>query len=249
MLRTLVDAAWKDPVVNRTAIDIIRGAGVAPYDLWGQVRAIYGFAKQFYFVNDPVTKEALRPTRELLKLMAGDCDDINGNLLPALLGTIGFETRLVTVASDPQNPDLFSHVYAEVFIDGQWYPLDAARPNAMIGMAPDHFYRRMWWSLTDDSSGDYPADGEMPSTMAGYRSQTFRGLGGIMSDVEAVLTDASGALKSVGGQSVQPVVGPAVGPGGAAIQVPAAQAFLSSPGAELLVLGAVAFGLWLLMKD
>src|SRR5579872_7064876 len=102
LLRVLVDDAWKDPVVNRTAIEVIRNAGVPPYDTWGQIRAIYDFARRFYFVNDPVMKEALRPTRDLLELMAGDCDDINGNVLPALLGSIGLETRLVTVAADSQ---------------------------------------------------------------------------------------------------------------------------------------------------
>src|ERR1700676_1643780 len=105
MLRSLVDDAWKDPFVNRTAIEIIRNAGVGPFDSWGQVRAIYNYAHSFYFVNDPITKEAVRPTRDLLELKAGDCDDINGNVLPALLGTIGFETRLVTVAADPNAPD------------------------------------------------------------------------------------------------------------------------------------------------
>jgi hypothetical protein len=158
MLRNLVDSAWKDPFVNRTAIEIIRNAGVQPFDLWGQVRAIYNYARSFYFVNDPITKEAVRPTRDLLELKAGDCDDINGNVLPALLGTIGFEVRLVTVASDPNAPDVFSHVYCEAFIDGQWYPLDAARPNATIGVAPAFFYRRAWWSLSDDSYGDYSSD-------------------------------------------------------------------------------------------
>jgi hypothetical protein len=248
MLRNLVDSAWKDPFVNRTAIEIIRNAGVQPFDLWGQVRAIYNYARSFYFVNDPITKEAVRPTRDLLELKAGDCDDINGNVLPALLGTIGFEVRLVTVASDPNVPDVFSHVYCEVFIDGEWYPLDAARPNATIGVAPAFFYRRAWWSLSDDSYGDYSSD--EAGQMAGYRPQTIRGLGSITSEVSTVLLDASGALKSVGGQTVQQVLGPAIGPGGSAqMTPPAAQPFLSSGIGELLVVGAILGGLWLLTRE
>src|SRR5258708_5940357 len=129
-LRGLIDDAWKNSYVNRTAIDIVRNAGVQPYDSWGQIRAIYNWIlANFYFVNDPVTKEALRPTTELLDLMAGDCDDINSNMLPALLGTIGYETRFITIAADPEHPDSFSHIYVEVFQDGQWYPLDASRPD------------------------------------------------------------------------------------------------------------------------
>lgn len=247
LLRSLVDDAWKDPFVNRTAIEIIRNAGVMPFDQWGQIRALYDYARSFYFVNDPITKEAVRPTRELLELKAGDCDDINANVLPALLGTIGFETRLVTVASDPNVPDYFSHVYCEVFVDGEWYPLDAARPGAVIGVAPAHFYRRAWWSLTDGSNGDYPADGD---GMQGYRPQMLRGLGSVTSDLATIFTDASGALRSVGGQTVQNVLGPAIGPGGAAMQsTPAQQPFLDTTGGELLVLAAVGIGLWLLMKD
>jgi len=245
MLRSLVDSAWKDPFVNRTAIEIIRNAGVAPYDSWGQVRAIYDYAHSFYFVNDPITKEAVRPTRDLLELKAGDCDDINANVIPALLGTIGFETRLVTIAADPQAPDSMSHVYAEVFMDGEWYPLDAARPGAVIGVAPAHFYRRMWWSLTDDSFGDYPPDSS--GNMAGYSRRGIRGLAGLASDLQAVGT----ALQSVSGQHVQSVLGPTIGPGGAvSVSAPPATGFsLSSGTGELLLFAGIGLALWLVMKD
>lgn len=250
MLRTLVDDAWKDPFVNRTAIEIIRNAGIAPFDSWGQIRAIYDYARSFYFVNDPITKEALRPTRELLELKAGDCDDINGNVLPALLGTIGFESRLVTVACDPQQPDYFSHVYCEVFQENEWYPLDAARPGAVMGVAPSFFYRRMWWSLTDSSNGDYAPDAP-DGTMAGYQVRTFRGLGDLSTDLSAIFGDASNTLRAVGGQSVQSVLGPTIGPGGATqLAPPPSSGFsLTSGGGELLLLAALGFGLWLVMKD
>ena len=245
MLRSLVDEAWKDPFVNRTAIEIIRNAGVAPFDSWGQIRAIYEYARQFYFVNDPITKEALRPTRDLLELNAGDCDDINGNVLPALLGTIGYETRLVTVASDPQTPDVFSHVYAEVFQNGEWYPLDAARPGAVMGVAPKFFYRRRWWSLTDDSWNDYPADSP-DGTMAGYRPMTVRGLGDLSTDLSAIFQGTSTTLRSVSGQIVQPVVGSTIGPGGAMSVSPPPPGFLglSSGTEELLLMAAIGLGIW-----
>lgn len=246
MLRSLVDDAWKDPFVNRTAIEIIRNAGVAPYDSWGQVRALYNYAHQFYFVNDPITKEALRPTRDLLELNAGDCDDINGNVIPALLGTIGIETRLVTIAADPQFPENMSHVYAEAFLDNQWYPLDAARPGAVFGVAPAFFYRRMWWSLTDDSYGDYPPDAP-DGSMAGYTRRGIRGLAGLASDLELVGT----ALQSVSGHHVQSVLGPTIGPGGAvSVSAPPATGFsLSSGTGEILLFAGIGLALWLVMKD
>lgn len=207
MIRGLVDEAWKDPFVNRTAIEIIRNAGAPQFDDWSQIHAIYDYVHSFYFVNDPITKEALRPTRDLLELKAGDCDDINANVMPALLGSIGYETRLVTIAADANHPESFSHVYCEVFVNGQWFPLDAARPGAVFGVAPPYFYRRRWWSLIDDSYGDYDGDGQM----SGYARRGIRGLAGFASD----LTQAGGALTSVGGQLVQSAIQPAQGPGGA----------------------------------
>ena len=244
MLRSLVDDAWKDPEVNRAAIEIIRGAGVQPYDSLGQIQAIYNFAHSFYFVNDPVTKEALRPTRELLQLMAGDCDDINANVLPALLGTIGYETRLVTIAADPNNPDSFSHVYAEVFQDGDWIPLDAAAPGASFGVAPRHFFRREWWSLVDGSHGDY-SNGD--SAMAGYEPVGIRGLGSLTSDVAALLTSSGGALQAVGGQTVQNAVQTAIGPGGASMVAPPSPAVVAATQEKdlLILAGALALVWWM----
>ncbi len=251
LLRSLVDDAWKDPFVNRTAIEIIRQSGVPQFDAWGQIRAIYNWVRgNFYFVNDPVTKEALRPTRELLQLLAGDCDDINGNVLPSLLGTIGYETRLVTVAADPNSPDTFSHVYAEVFQDGNWYPLDAARPGSVMGVAPRYFFKRAWWSLTDSSHGDYPADGSDGATASQTSHAGARGLGAIVSDVEYILQGANSTLRSVNGQTVQSPIGPAIGPGGFQSVTPTPAGFsLSSGSGELLLLAALGLGLWFVMKD
>jgi transglutaminase superfamily protein len=250
MLRNLVDDAWKDPEVNRAAIEIVRQSGVPQYDSWGQIRAIYDFAHSFYFVNDPLNKETLRPTRALLELRAGDCDDINANVLPALLGSIGFETRLVTIAADSRYPDLFSHVYAEVFQDGAWYPLDAARPDAQFGVAPARYYRREWWSLEDGSHGDYTDDG----TMAGYMPRALRGLGAVVASspasvASALLTDTSQILQSVGGQTVQAAIQPAQGPGGATMVAPGAATLTASSGTELLILLGVGIALWALFKD
>jgi len=240
MLRALVDDAWKDPFVNRTAIEIVRNAGVQPFDSWGQIRAVYNWVKtNFYFVNDPVMKEALRPTRELLELLAGDCDDINANVLPALLGTIGYETRLVTIAADPNAPDTFSHVYAEVFQDGNWIPLDAARPGATFGVAPPHFFRRAWWSLTDDSHGDYSEDAP---TMAG--GSHLRGLGSISTDLASVFSSVGTTLRSVSGQTVQSPIGQTIGPGGAMSMTPSSGLSLSSGEGELIFLLAAAGLIW-----
>jgi transglutaminase superfamily protein len=229
LIRSLVDSAWKDPIVNRTAIEIVRGAGVNQYDSMGQVRAIYDWVHgNFYFVNDPISKETLRPTRDLLQMRAGDCDDINGIVLPSLLGNLGYDVRVVTIAADPSAPDAFSHIYCEVYLDGAWYPLDAARPDASFGVAPPNYFRREWWSLTDAGHGPYEGDG----AMSGYNF-ALRGLNGM--------------LQSIGGQSVQPAIQGTIGPGGALMASPAP----APAGVSLQALLLVGLGLavaWAVMK-
>lgn len=233
-IRLLVDDAWKDSVVHRAAVDIIRAAGVQPYDSAGQVRAIYEWVRQnIYFVNDPVSKEALWPANDLLEMRAGDCDDINATLLPALLGAIGFETRLVTIAADRRAPENFSHIYAEVDLDGRWIPIDAARPGAQFGVAPPNFYRRAWWSLTDGEHDEYPNMAGLGFVARTNSRELLRGLAGY-SDPAA-----------------NSAVPPAIGPGGAMLLVSprpndsACDANCES-GEKLIAVGLLfAFGLWL----
>ena len=254
VLREIVDDAWKDPFVNRTAIDIIRNAGVAQFDRLGQIRAIYNWVLQnFYFVSDPVSKEALRPTRDLLQLKAGDCDDINANVLPSLLGTIGYETRIVTVAADPSDPGSFSHVYAEVFLDGNWIPLDAARPDTSFGVAPAQWFRREWWSLTDDDHEDYPGAGQLSYTGApsGISGRRMSGLGDLSVPVlvNSLSQATTGILTAVNGNPVTNSNGYVVGPGGVLMQS-ASQPVALAPSQNsglLLALGAGLL-LWMMMK-
>jgi hypothetical protein len=238
MLRSLVDDAWKNGDVNKFAVSIVRNSGVQPYDSLGQVRAIYEWVhSNFYFVNDPVSKEALRPTVDMLQPenRFGDCDDINANVLPALLGSIGFESRLVTIAADPSMPDAFTHIYCEVYLDGQWIPLDAARPGSAFGVAAPSYSRREWWSITDSSHGDYDSDG----TMSGYSRYGMRGLGDVTTNlVTSGLQDVTGIVQSV--------VGPTIGPGGAYYTSVPAPAPMST-NTELLLLLAAAALIWAVM--
>lgn len=234
-IRNLVDDAWKDSVVNRAAIDILRNAGVDQYASDAEKGlALYNWAlANMYFVNDPVTKEALRPARELLQMRAGDCDDINAILLPSLLGTVGIEPRLVTIAANSSDPSVFSHIYAEANVDGAWTAYDAARPGAQYGAAPPAWYRREWWSLVDDSHSDYPGYGQLSGQRARRR---MSGLGDLTSFFQTAIADSSGLIRS------------AIGPGGATsitpsvVATPAASA--SSSILPLLLLGIGGIVLW-----
>jgi hypothetical protein len=152
-IRRQVDEALRDPLVRQTAGFIV--SRVRPYDDLGEARAVYQWVLgHIRFVKDPVGKETISSARWILTHGFGDCDDINGILLPALLGAIGYRTRLVTISNNPMAPEQFSHVYAEVFVRGLWVPVDAARPGARFGAAPSRFFRKRVWSLSDDRFED-----------------------------------------------------------------------------------------------
>ncbi len=154
-IRSLVELGKKDPRVNRATGAILRGTRVAPYDEAGEVRAIFAWVlKNIRFTKDPEGKECLRPAATTLQWGFGDCDDINAILLPSMLGSVGYRSRIVTIASHPGAPDQFSHVYAEVHLGGRWIPLDAARKGTRFGSAPERRFRKRVWSLVADEYQD-----------------------------------------------------------------------------------------------
>ena len=151
LIRQLVEEGVTDPLVHRTARELLRG--VAEYDEDAEARAIYyGVKRRVRYTRHMLGVghglQTLQPARVVLETGSGDCADINGILLPSLLGNIGFSTRLVTIKSDPSDPDEFSHVYLEADVNGQWVPLDAARPGADYGEAPPGEWPAAVWSLT-----------------------------------------------------------------------------------------------------
>lgn len=182
LIRRLVDEGKRDEVVNRTAIEMLRRGGAFGYDKMRQGRAIYdGVLRGIGYVPDPVGKELLRPARAILEVRAGDCDEINAILLPALLESVGIEARLVTIAAHPAAPAEFTHIYCEANIDGRWVPMDAARKGARWGNTPKRAFRRRVWSLSSDEYTDvagYPLRGlngygAMPTLARGAGSLTY----------------------------------------------------------------------------
>jgi len=156
-IRQLVDEGLVDPRIRRVATEILRGAGIAPYDELGEVRAVFEWVKNWRnirFTKDMVGKEMLQPAWSILESGAGDCDCINAILLPSLLGAIGYPTRAVTIAADDSDPNNFSHIFIEALVDTgyngtQWIPLDVARPGAAWGRVPESFYRLKRWPLME----------------------------------------------------------------------------------------------------
>lgn len=215
-IRQIFDDAMRSLDVRRFAVDILRNSGAPQYDAWSQISAIYQFVRNhFYFVNDPVGKEVLMPFEDLLALGAGDCDEINAIAMAVLLSAVGYETRLVTIAADANDPEQFSHIYTEVGINGNWVAMDAARPGAQMGAAPPSFYVREWWSLTDDEHGPYPGKGQMGQYHSMRTRPHFAGLNGYalagyLGQDGTDLTDLPLAPASTVLDSVSPMIDPSI---------------------------------------
>lgn len=182
-MRALVDDALRDSSIIRLATDIVRRAPA--FDDHAEAQALFDWERRnIRFTKDPVNKEKLYPPAELVKIRAGDCDDI-AMLMAALLMAVGYPARFVTVAASPDSPEQFSHVYVEGEVpagSGNWIAMDTARYDSQFGVAPPKVYRSRWWSLTDGSYGDLSGTrhrsgvrglGDYPR----YRSHMVSGLG------------------------------------------------------------------------
>jgi hypothetical protein len=131
----LIKQGAKDFDVRQTAIDILLQRAVRPKDYLGEIKALYEWVQQnVRYTKDTFQIEVLHSAKRMLKLRAGDCDDM-AILLGAMLEAIGHPIRLVITGADPLRQDLFSHIYLEAFHKGRWIPLDATMPYPM-GWAP-----------------------------------------------------------------------------------------------------------------
>ena len=172
----LVDEGSKDPDVNRLAIWIIRAAGVAEFNFEGERRALYDwFRKNIRFLRDIEGKETLRAARETLANKMGDCDCQTIAML-ALLKSAGQRVRIVTVATQPQAPEQFSHVFPEVRDErGRWIPMDAARRRPRYGLAPRGWFRRYGW----DTETCKPVNLDQPDAAAEFDDEAIGALAGL----------------------------------------------------------------------
>lgn len=144
-MRGLIDEGKKDPLVYELAREILAKACVRAFDWEGEARAIYqAVLRNVRFTRDIRGKETLHAPREIIRLRMGDCDDFTV-LLCSLLESVGHRTRIVTVASDASEPDVFTHVFPEVKLGGNWVALDAARRQAAFGRRPRCSYRTRFW--------------------------------------------------------------------------------------------------------
>lgn len=141
-MQALIRQGVKDFYVRQKAIDILLAQGVRPKDYLGEIKALFEWVQQnVRYTKDAFRLEILHSARRMLELRAGDCDDMS-ILLGAMLEAIGHPVRLVIVGPDFLRPDLFTHVYIEVYHKGRWIPLDATMPYPM-GWAPQVFNKKV----------------------------------------------------------------------------------------------------------
>jgi len=90
------------------------------------------------YTADVADVETLKDPVMLLQSRYGDCDD-KSTLVAALLQTIGYPVRFVAIAFPHEE---FSHVYAEVEIDGQWIAVETTEP-VELGWFPENVAQYM----------------------------------------------------------------------------------------------------------
>lgn len=151
----LIDEGSKDPRVNRTAIQILKSAGIAPFDFRGETRAIFNWqARHIRFLRNIAGKQVLRSAIETIDVGAGSCAD-QTILQGALLKTVGQAVRIVTIAANPEDPEEFTHVYAEAQDEqGNWIALDTARKGPVYARPPRRFYRKVAWECDTGEGTD-----------------------------------------------------------------------------------------------
>jgi len=141
-VQALIRAGAKDFYVRQKAIDILLEKHVKPKDYLAEIKALFEWVQRHIrYTKDTFHVEVLHSAKRMLELRAGDCDDM-AILLGAMLEAIGHPVRLVLSGPDPLKPDLFTHIYLEVFHKGLWIPLDPTMPYPM-GWAPNTMVKKI----------------------------------------------------------------------------------------------------------
>lgn len=127
----LARQAKTDYRIRATALDLV--ALLPEKDSRGEIVALHKFVRdRIRYVKDINGIETLATPAKTLEIGQGDCDD-KSTLLAALLETIGYRARFTAVGTSKNN---FSHVLPEVFINGEWLPLEVTE-QVSPGWFPD----------------------------------------------------------------------------------------------------------------
>ena len=188
-----IHQAAEDPVVQRTARLACGVVGV-----WGCFRWVQHAVKVLPHSQFKALLAAYPEKRQLLispsvvlraPNPAGDCSTFS-MLIAAMLEALGVQWELVTVAVEPEDPTLYSHVFVRaVSSDGGRVTLDGSHgkyPGWEVPRA--HQFRRQVW----DESGE-PVEDEAPVVSQLHEYTRRPGLGqDDTTDLSNVVTDITG---------------------------------------------------------
>ena len=130
-----------DPVVTQAAQNAVLGSPqrTPEADFAGVLADV---RRRMRYTNDPLGAEVVKEPRYIIDRTNAssfpepmDCDDASV-LTGAMLGSLGYQTKFATVATDRSRPGEWSHVYVSVQDprDGRWIPLDPIVPEFGVGM-------------------------------------------------------------------------------------------------------------------
>lgn len=94
------------------------------HDTGQMARALYRWISgNIEFIKDQFGIERLQSPDVTIQLGSGDCDD-HAILSAAMLLSIGIPARLRVVALNPNQPDVFNHIFTEYFDGRAWKSFD-----------------------------------------------------------------------------------------------------------------------------
>ena len=132
VVRSLARRDSKHPEIRLLAQEITHDA--LPYDQAAEAEALQAFVRdQIRYVRDVYGVETVQSPRLTLRTGSGDCDDKTG-LLASLLYAVGFPVRYVLAATNPRQPNSYSHIYPEAALRGRgWCALETIIPGMSAG--------------------------------------------------------------------------------------------------------------------
>lgn len=147
----LIKKSLTNPDFVNFARSIVRSC--SPKDYLCEGKSIFNWVKEnIRYVKDPLDVELIQSPENTLKIGQEDCDGLS-ILLSALYQAIGHPTRLVTISQDSERQ--FSHIYPEVYINGEWIAADVTPKNSFFGWTPERYTRRKIWM----EKGNEPSEG------------------------------------------------------------------------------------------
>ncbi len=126
-----------NPHIRKTALHLVRD--VPERDHVQEAKTLHAYVRdRVPFRRDIHGVETIQ-TPDITLLYGGDCDD-KSLLLAVLLESIGFLTRMIVVTNNILKN--FSHILPEVYVDGEWFPMETIRPLPFGTMAKFRHVRR-----------------------------------------------------------------------------------------------------------